>query len=128
MADLISRGNFMLTALCVILMLQTIHLYIGRLDNCKRENAQRATKQSAKMIIEDNLCLPRRKVIFLKTHKTASSTLQNVFFRFGDKYGLNFALPKSNGAKFNYPKPIKPEFIKPLAVSDYQYDKLDMCT
>ena len=116
-ADLISRGNLMLTVLCVILMLQTIHLYVGKLDSC-RENAR--LKQSANFIIDDNLCLPRRKVVFLKTHKTASSTLQNVFFRFGDKYGLNFALPKGNGAKFNYPKPIKPEFIKPLEVSKQQ--------
>ena len=38
-----------------------------------------------------------RKVIFQKTHKTASSTVQNMLFRFGEKRNLNFALPKNNG-------------------------------
>ena len=37
------------------------------------------------------------KVIFQKTHKTASSTVQNMLFRFGEKYNLNFALPKNHG-------------------------------
>ena len=37
------------------------------------------------------------KVIFQKTHKTASSTVQNMLFRFGEKKNLNFALPKNHG-------------------------------
>ena len=37
------------------------------------------------------------KVIFQKTHKTASSTIQNMLFRFGEKRNLNFALPKNHG-------------------------------
>ena len=40
------------------------------------------------------------KVIFLKTHKTASSTVQNMLFRFGEKQNLNFALPKDNGYRY----------------------------
>ena len=32
-------------------------------------------------------------VAFAKTHKTGSSTLQNVFLRFGQKFDLNFAFP-----------------------------------
>ena len=31
---------------------------------------------------------------FAKTHKTGSSTLQNIFFRFGDKNNLTFAMPE----------------------------------
>ena len=34
------------------------------------------------------------KIVFLKTHKTASSTLQNALLRFGEKRNLTFALPK----------------------------------
>ena len=37
------------------------------------------------------------KVIFQKTYKTASSTVQNMLFRFGEKHNLNFALPKNHG-------------------------------
>ena len=39
------------------------------------------------------------KIVFLKTHKTASSTVQNILFRFGEKMNLNFALPNNNGAR-----------------------------
>lgn len=39
------------------------------------------------------------KIVFLKTHKTASSTVQNILFRFGEKMNLNFALPSNNGAR-----------------------------
>ena len=40
------------------------------------------------------------KIVFLKTHKTASSTLQNILFRFGEKMDLKFALPSNNGARY----------------------------
>ena len=39
-------------------------------------------------------CTPRKKIIFLKTHKTGSTTLQNIFYRFGFKEKLMFLLPK----------------------------------
>ena len=39
------------------------------------------------------------KIVFLKTHKTASSTLQNALLRFGEKRNLTFALPKKGSAR-----------------------------
>ena len=36
------------------------------------------------------------KVAFAKTHKTGSSTLQNIFFRFGVKNNLTFAMHPFN--------------------------------
>lgn len=38
-------------------------------------------------------CHPRRKVAFLKTHKCASSTIQNTLMRFAVKNNLNVVLP-----------------------------------
>ena len=60
------------------------------------------------------------KVIFQKTHKTASSTVQNMLFRFGEKRNLNFALPKNHGYRwpnFSYltqnPYPVRlTEYLK----------------
>ena len=40
------------------------------------------------------------KIVFLKTHKTASSTLQNILMRFGEKMDLKFALPSNSGARW----------------------------
>ncbi|KAJ0055762.1 hypothetical protein NL108_011408, partial [Boleophthalmus pectinirostris] len=41
-------------------------------------------------------------VVFLKTHKTASSTMQNILFRFAERHNLTVALP-NYGGQFSYP-------------------------
>ncbi|XP_019628592.1 PREDICTED: galactosylceramide sulfotransferase-like [Branchiostoma belcheri] len=38
-------------------------------------------------------CQPKSNVVFLKTHKTASSTVQNILMRYGLARNLTFALP-----------------------------------
>lgn len=38
-------------------------------------------------------CTPAKDVVYIKVHKTASSTLQNIFYRFGDEKDLTFMLP-----------------------------------
>ncbi|XP_071494503.1 galactosylceramide sulfotransferase-like [Diadema antillarum] len=38
-------------------------------------------------------CIPWQNIVYIKTHKTASSTLQNILYRFGDERDLTFALP-----------------------------------
>uniref|UniRef100_A0A8C9VJP8 Galactose-3-O-sulfotransferase 2-like n=1 Tax=Scleropages formosus TaxID=113540 RepID=A0A8C9VJP8_SCLFO len=46
-------------------------------------------------------CRPHKHIMFLKTHKTGSSTVLNMLYRFGDERGLWFALPTSD--HFGYP-------------------------
>ncbi|KAL2079740.1 hypothetical protein ACEWY4_025484 [Coilia grayii] len=46
-------------------------------------------------------CRPHTHIMFLKTHKTASSTVLNMLYRFGEERGLHFALPL--GYQFGYP-------------------------
>ncbi|XP_069998796.1 galactosylceramide sulfotransferase isoform X3 [Penaeus vannamei] len=41
----------------------------------------------------DAQCRPQHHVMFLKTHKCASSTVQNIFLRYGYTHNLTFALP-----------------------------------
>nr|XP_039262230.1 galactosylceramide sulfotransferase-like isoform X1 [Styela clava] len=38
-------------------------------------------------------CQPRRGVVFLKTHKTGSTTMTNIFLRFAEKHKLAVGLP-----------------------------------
>ncbi|XP_016296072.1 galactosylceramide sulfotransferase-like [Sinocyclocheilus anshuiensis] len=60
-----------------------------------RNNSQRTLK-------EDATCTPKVNLMFMKTHKTASSTLMNLLLRFGEKHQLKFAL--SDGRNdFFYP-------------------------
>nr|XP_033781224.1 galactose-3-O-sulfotransferase 4 isoform X2 [Geotrypetes seraphini] len=46
-------------------------------------------------------CQPKEHIMFLKTHKTASSTILNILHRYGDHHNLTFALPIRY--QFGYP-------------------------
>ncbi|XP_072456042.1 galactosylceramide sulfotransferase-like isoform X1 [Notamacropus eugenii] len=59
-------------------------------------------------------CRPKTDIVFMKTHKTASSTLLNILLRFGQKHNLKFAFP-SGYNDFNYPA-----FFKRSLVHNYQ--------
>ncbi|XP_066536520.1 galactose-3-O-sulfotransferase 3 [Hoplias malabaricus] len=60
---------------------------------------------------------PRHKhtsVVFLKTHKTASSTVQNMLFRFAEHYNLTVALPVTAcDHQFCYPRLFSSHFVHP---------------
>ncbi|XP_071084046.1 galactose-3-O-sulfotransferase 2-like [Haliotis cracherodii] len=60
-----------------------------------------------------------RHIAFLKVHKCASSTMLNIFYRFGYKRGLNFVLP----TKSNYISMIQQKgvisLVPPPAMSGY---------
>ncbi|MBN3306986.1 G3ST4 sulfotransferase, partial [Amia calva] len=55
-------------------------------------------------------CRLHTHIMFLKTHKTASSTVLNILYRFGDERGLHFALPPRY--QFGYPLPFKAFRVK----------------
>lgn len=53
-------------------------------------------------------------VTFLKTHKTASSTVQNILFRFAERNNLTVALPKRQyGHLFCNPEPFSARCVHP---------------
>lgn len=51
-------------------------------------------------------CVPKTNVVFMKTHKCASSTIQNIFMRYGDLHNLTFVLPASRNY-LGHPAPFK---------------------
>lgn len=70
-------------------------------------------------------CTPKRHIVFSKTHKTGSSALQNVFFRFALKHELTLVLPKQ-GHLLNYAGPIRFENVLPPLSCDPNAKKYDM--
>lgn len=48
-------------------------------------------------------CKEITHIVFLKTHKTASSTILNILYRFGDRRNLTFALPFNKYNQLLYP-------------------------
>nr|XP_033809875.1 galactosylceramide sulfotransferase isoform X2 [Geotrypetes seraphini] len=59
-------------------------------------------------------CLPQLDIMFMKTHKTASSTILNILFRFGEKHRLKFAFPNGRN-DFYYPS-----YFERSHVQDYR--------
>ncbi|XP_043953261.1 galactose-3-O-sulfotransferase 3 [Gambusia affinis] len=56
--------------------------------------------------------LKHTNIVFLKTHKTASTTMQNILFRFAELNNLMVGLPvQACGHQFCYPHPFSSHFI-----------------
>ncbi|XP_075944824.1 galactosylceramide sulfotransferase [Anarhichas minor] len=62
-------------------------------------------------------CSPKVNIMFMKTHKTASSTILNILFRFGEKHKLKFALPDGRN-DFFYPSPFLCSQVKDYRLGD----------
>ncbi|XP_020646130.1 galactose-3-O-sulfotransferase 4 [Pogona vitticeps] len=56
------------------------------------------------------LCQPRQHLVFLKTHKTGSSTIINILHRYGEEHALRFALPARY--QFSYPNLFQARKVK----------------
>ena len=75
----------------------------------------RIQEKSGESTVVSTSTKPETFIFFLKTHKTGSSTLQNILFRFAEKHDLGVALPagleENNNKKyrFNYGTRIKKE-------------------
>ncbi|XP_014673673.1 PREDICTED: galactosylceramide sulfotransferase-like [Priapulus caudatus] len=61
---------------------------------------------------------PVKDVYFMKTHKCASSSLQNIFLRYGHSRNLTFVLPVV-GFHMGYPQRFSPSLMIPHASNDY---------
>ena len=60
-------------------------------------------------------CKPVNSILFLKTHKTGSSTVTNILNRYGDSRDLLFAVPAlTKSYTFYWPHSFVPKFIQPV--------------
>ncbi|XP_027517543.1 galactose-3-O-sulfotransferase 2-like isoform X1 [Corapipo altera] len=57
-------------------------------------------------------CEPQTDIVFLKVHKSASSTVMNVLFRFGETHNLTFAFPLGGGFQLFYPRHFMARFVQ----------------
>ncbi|XP_076329594.1 galactosylceramide sulfotransferase-like [Tachypleus tridentatus] len=55
-------------------------------------------------------------IVFLKMHKAASSSIQNILMRFGDRHDLLFVLPQT-GNYIGHPRPFHHSMVPKLKVS-----------
>lgn len=69
--------------------------------------AQSLTKSKYKNTNQKNeLTTPKSTIIpsifYLKTHKTGSSTLQNILYKLGEKYNYSFVIPENRSNQFGH--------------------------
>ncbi|XP_017347154.1 galactose-3-O-sulfotransferase 2 isoform X1 [Ictalurus punctatus] len=71
-------------------------------------------KQTSSFLTSDRngTCQPKNHVFFLKTHKTASSTILNILYRYGDTHNLTFALPVYMHSQLYYPHFFMSHFVE----------------
>ncbi|KFQ09754.1 Galactose-3-O-sulfotransferase 2, partial [Leptosomus discolor] len=55
---------------------------------------------------------PKTDIVFLKVHKSASSTVMNILFRFGETHNLTFAFPIGGGNQLFYPRHFLASFVQ----------------
>ncbi|NXM85836.1 G3ST2 sulfotransferase, partial [Oenanthe oenanthe] len=55
---------------------------------------------------------PKTDIVFLKVHKSASSTVMNILFRFGETHNLTFAFPQGGGFQLSYPYHFLARFVQ----------------
>ncbi|NWZ82883.1 G3ST2 sulfotransferase, partial [Poecile atricapillus] len=55
---------------------------------------------------------PKTDIVFLKVHKSASSTVMNILFRFGEMHNLTFAFPQGGGFQLYYPHHFLARFVQ----------------
>ncbi|XP_067395144.1 galactose-3-O-sulfotransferase 2-like, partial [Emydura macquarii macquarii] len=67
-------------------------------------------------------CHPQTNVMFLKTHKTASSTIMNILFRFAEKHNLTLALPAGQSYHLGYPQRFMAHFVEGFKTMGQNYN------
>ncbi|XP_053164974.1 galactose-3-O-sulfotransferase 2-like [Hemicordylus capensis] len=66
-------------------------------------DVQRTAGTSLSRLSQGATCKPKTYIVFLKVHKSASSTVMNILFRFGETRNLTFALPVNGASQLYYP-------------------------
>eukprot|EP00794_Sanderia_malayensis_P009776 gene9776-10775_t len=76
-------------------------------------NTRQFTSPSTENPTEKPTCKPKNKIVFLKTHKTGSSTITNILNRYADWNNLTMLLPADEGFySFNWPNKFRLSYAK----------------
>ncbi|KAG7486811.1 galactosylceramide sulfotransferase [Solea senegalensis] len=101
----------------VLYCLSTLQIYVSPPElpvplSCAAPPGQHSTHSPTNGSQQNNkICVPKMDVMFMKTHKTASSTFLNILFRFGEKHNLKFAFPNGRN-DFFYPSYFQHTYVQ----------------
>ncbi len=100
----------LLLVVIVYLTLSMRQLKIDRDKSYHRSEVLEGVKLSSNVSETRTVCQPKTKIALAKTHKTGSSTIQNILLRYGVKNDLLFALP-ANSWMFNVIQPFDANLV-----------------
>uniref|UniRef100_UPI00398EA377 galactosylceramide sulfotransferase-like n=1 Tax=Pristiophorus japonicus TaxID=55135 RepID=UPI00398EA377 len=100
------RWKLMHHGLLLAVFLVTIFMLIYSISTANDLFPKTCSRQGKPSPLQTALpCYPRWDLMFLKIHKTGSSTVLNILFRYGEKHQLKFAFPAGGRNDFAYPAP-----------------------
>ncbi|XP_034064448.1 galactosylceramide sulfotransferase isoform X1 [Gymnodraco acuticeps] len=109
--------NIMLLLYCLTNLTQ-VTIRDSQQDTCPLSMVKLLTKNvSSPSLSTSEVSSPKVNIMFMKTHKTASSTILNILFRFGQKHKLKFAFPEGRN-DFFYPSPFLCSQVKDYRPGD----------
>ncbi|XP_076196695.1 galactose-3-O-sulfotransferase 2-like [Aptenodytes patagonicus] len=89
---------------------------VSKVEEVTLEEDQQARGVSS----QGEMCEPKTDIVFLKVHKSASSTVMNVLFRFGETHNLTFAFPIGGGNQLFYPRHFLARFVQGFSPRSHQ--------
>ena len=85
------------------------------LPNSAAANQDTKSTQTQRTADTKATCRPKSHIVFLKTHKTASSSILNILYRYGESRNLTFALPVRKRSQLFYPLFFASHFVEGVA-------------
>lgn len=80
-------------------------------SNLREESPPPNLEKKRESAIDQRSCMPQKNVMFLKTHKTASTAVQNILLRYSEKNHLTVGLSKTYDIRFQYGKKFQESFV-----------------
>ncbi|NXI47838.1 G3ST2 sulfotransferase, partial [Galbula dea] len=96
-------------------------IFLSRFFHMKKKNYV-ISKSHQELLIPSMSCHAKSNIMFLKTHKTASSTILNIMFRFAERYNLTVALPAGQLVHLGYPKTFLARFVEEFQTIGQNYN------
>ncbi|KAF2982121.1 hypothetical protein EK904_010781 [Melospiza melodia maxima] len=87
-----------------------------------RSKSYRISKSREELPVPPTPCRAKTNVMFLKTHKTASSTVLNIMFRFAERHNLTVALPANKLVHLGYPSTFMARFVEGFETIGQNYN------
>ena len=92
----------------------SIQIYVNKKTTSRAITTSTTSTTTTTSTVNSQCVKPVHDIIFVKTHKTASSIVQNILYRYGTKHRLTFAMPANNGPRFSYPAVFNAIMVKPI--------------